>query len=144
MGGFPLKLWIANALATVLVAVSAVGQLVAASSHSSCGPPCNPRGQDPHGYVVIFMAIPVLVVVLIALFALGSLVGRRRGGFWLALVAAAGCALELLMLWSLMAAVVAVLVGLVVVASVALAIVGLRNAPVHRPYRVPGPPYPSA
>lgn len=136
-----MKLWIANALATVLVGLSAVGQLVDASSpdDSSCGPQC-----DPHGYVVIFMAIPVLIVILVALFALGSLVGRRRAGFWLALVAAAGCALELLMLWSLMTALLAVLVGLVIAASVALAIVGLRKAPVHRPYRVPEPPYPSA
>ena len=116
-------------LATVLVGVSAVWQLIDASSpnDSACGARC-----DPHGYLVIFMALPVLVIVLFALFALGSLVGRRRTGFWLMLVATTGCALELLMLRSLLTVLTAVLVGLVIVASVVLAVTGLRKAPVRQ------------
>ncbi|MFC9694295.1 hypothetical protein ACFTSF_37475 [Kribbella sp. NPDC056951] len=133
-------LWIANVVATILVGAAAILQLVDASSpDSSCGPQC-----DPHGYIVIFTAIPVLVVLLVALSALGSLVMRHRAGFWLELVAAAGCAFELLLLRSLLTVVHAVSVGAVIAATVVLAIVGLRKAPVRRQYRLPEPPYPAA
>jgi hypothetical protein len=132
-------LWIANVAATLLVGVAAIFQLVDASSSedSSCGPHC-----DPHGYVVIFTAIPTLIVVIVTLSALGALIARRRAGLWLALVAAIGCSGELLLLWSLLTVLHAVLVGLVIVASVILVILGLQRAPVRVAYRVP--PYPPA
>ncbi|MFK4083182.1 hypothetical protein ACI2LF_03675 [Kribbella sp. NPDC020789] len=130
---FRLKpwLWVATALAALLVAAAAIVQLVGASSSgdSTCGPNC-----DPHGYAVIFSAFPALVVVLLALSAAGSLVARRRVGLWLALVAAIGCSGELFLLWSLMAIWLAALIGLVIAATVALVILGLRNAPVRAAY----------
>ncbi|WP_405062978.1 hypothetical protein OG474_15430 [Kribbella sp. NBC_01505] len=127
-GGFPLKLWIANAVAALLLAVAAIGQPIVASS-PSCGPSC-----DPHGFAVIISAIPALVTTLIALGALASLVARRRGGHWMALVAVVPCTFEFLLLRSLMPTALDVVIGVVLVATVVLAIVGLRQAPARPPY----------
>ncbi len=117
-----VKLWIANAVTALLVAVAAIAQPVLASS-PRCGPSC-----DPHGYVVIFSALPALVTTLLALAALASLVARRRGGLWVVLVAAAGCAFEWLLLRSLLSIAHNALVGAVLVATVVLAIIGLRRS----------------
>ncbi|MFF1818742.1 hypothetical protein ACFVWG_15680 [Kribbella sp. NPDC058245] len=134
-------LWIANASATLLVGSAAIFQLVDASSSedSSCGPNC-----DPHGYVVIFTAIPALIVVIVALSAVGALIARRRAGLWIALVAAIGCSGELFLLWGLLPIWRVVLLWTLIVAAGGLAVLGLRRAPVHQPYRVPEPPYPTA
>ncbi|TDD47346.1 hypothetical protein E1263_34665 [Kribbella antibiotica] len=142
---FSLKpwLWIANASATLLLAVAIIAQLVDAGSpdDSSCGPQC-----DPHGYTVIFIGLPSVLGALFTLNAVGFLVARRRAGLWLAVIAAAGCAFELLLLRSLLSTVRIVEVGLVIVVTVVLAILGLRTPPVpaRPPYRLPEPPYPPA
>ncbi|MFB6723576.1 hypothetical protein ACFCV3_25575 [Kribbella sp. NPDC056345] len=116
-----MKLWIANAVTALLVAVAAVAQPILASS-PRCGPSC-----DPHGYVVIFSALPALVTTLLALGALASLVARRRGGLWVVLVATAGCAFEWLLLRSLLSIAHNAVVGAVLVGTVVLAITALRR-----------------
>lgn len=117
-----MKLWTANAVTALLVAVAAIAQPILASS-PRCGRSC-----DPHGYVVIFSALPALVTVLLALAALGSLVARRRGGLWVVLVATAGCTFEWLLLHSLLAIGHNLVIAAVLVATVVLAIVGLRRS----------------
>ncbi|TDC18890.1 hypothetical protein [Kribbella albertanoniae] len=116
-----MKLWIANAVAALLVAVAAIAQPILASS-PRCGRSC-----DPHGYVVIFSALPALVTTLLALAALASLVARRRGGLWVVLVAAVGCGFEWLLLRSLLSIAHNVVIGAVLLATVVLAVAGLRR-----------------
>ena len=116
-------LWPANAVATLVTAAAAIAQPVAMLS-APCGPQC-----DPHGYVAIFSALPVAVVVGISLIALTLLIARKRSGFGTSLGAGICCAglavlftrlLPDAVRWSILAALAVV---------VALAIAGLRGTP---------------
>ncbi|GAA0576020.1 hypothetical protein HPO96_15655 [Kribbella sandramycini] len=116
-----MKLWVANVVATLLVAGAVVLQLVAAAS-PACAPGC-----DPHGYLLIIVGFPAALGGLLALTAVGLLIARRRAGLWLALVVAGGCALQLLLLARLLPAGLIAAVGVLLIAGVVFATLGIRR-----------------
>jgi hypothetical protein len=130
-------LWPANGVATLLTAVAAIAQPV-----TMLNVPCE-GSCDPHGYVAIFSFLPALVVALIALSALGSLIGRRRRGLVIALVAALLCAGLGVLFGGFVPAVVRWPVLGVALASAVLAVAGLRSAPARGHRMLADPPYPS-
>ena len=131
-------LWPANALAMLVTAAAAIIQPVTMLSVPCDGPVC-----DPHGYIAIFSILPASGVAIMALVAFGLLIARNRAGFGTALGAAGTCAGLMVLFGNVLVDSVRGPVAGVTVVVAALAIAGLRLAPLRKARRLEEPPYPT-
>jgi hypothetical protein len=133
-------LWWVNGAGLLAIAAAAIVQPIAINSA-----PCDVPECDPHGYILIFTAVPAAGVAILALVGLLVLGSGDKLGFGIALAAAAACAG--LLVWNGIGGLSAQLIwptAALALVVAALAVAGLRLVPPRPPRkdRLVEPPYP--